>query len=126
MVYWGFTKKDEDSEDVHYRISDHDGGAQSYSDLNHTGIRVKLKWIQAIYLGYAVLYIHYSVVSWDVVATYMTMPAYKTMSIVALIYTIVIMIYNYKFESRQLVKSACYGGTIGMLFGAMVICIKSM
>ena len=123
----GFSlKKDEDSEDKNYRISDYNERPQAYSDLTNTGIRIKLKWIQTIYLGYAILYIHWSVVSWDVVATYMTMSTYKIISIIAVIYTIIIMIYNFKFESKQIAKSACYTGTIGMLFGAMIICIRNM
>lgn len=119
-------KKSKDTEDENYQITAHNERPQAYSDLTNTGIRIKLKWIQAIYLGYAILYIHYSVVSWDAVATYMTMSAYKIMSIFAVLYTIVIMIYNFKFESRKIAKSACYAGTVGMLFGVMVICIRSM
>lgn len=119
-------KKNEEEEDKNHRLTDREEGSQAYADLTHTGVRIKLKGIQAIYLAYAILYIHWSVVSWDVVATYMTMTAYKILSIVAALYTIAIMVYNAKFETRQIAKSACYVGTVGMLFGAMIICIRNM
>ena len=126
MGYWIFTQKNEEEEDKNHRLTDREEGAQAYADLTHTGVRIKLKGIQAIYLAYAILYIHWSVVSWDVVATYMTMTTYKILSIVAALYTIAIMVYNAKFETRQIAKSACYVGTVGMLFGAMIICIRNM
>lgn len=119
-------KKNEEEEDKNHRLTDREEDSQAYADLTHTGVRIKLKGIQAIYLAYAILYIHWSVVSWDVVATYMTMTTYKILSIVAALYTIAIMVYNAKFETRQIAKSACYVGTVGMLFGAMIICIRNM
>lgn len=99
---------------------------QVYSDLTKTGVRIKLKWIQTIYLCYAILHMHYSVVSWNAVAPYMTMEAYRIMSIIAAVYTVVIIAYNFKFETRQTAKSACYTGTLVMLFGLLVVCVKNM
>lgn len=119
-------KKTNETEDAKQSLNSDEERSQLYSDLTSTGVRIKLKWIQTIYLGYAIIYMHYSVVSWDGVAPYMTMEAYKIMSIIAAIYTAIIMGYNFKFESRQTAKNACYTGTLVMLFGILVICIKNM
>lgn len=120
-------KKEQGVEDENHQLPDHEDGSQAYADLTHTGVRVKLKLIQAVYLAYAILYIHWSATSpWDAVATYMTMTAYKILSAVALLYTIVIMVYNAKFETRQTARSACYVGTVGMVFGILLMCIKNM
>ncbi len=119
-------KKTGEAGDEKRQLKSREEETQVYSDLTNTGARIKLKWIQAIYLCYALLYLHYSVVSWDAVAPYMTMKIFKMMSIIAAVHTVVIMAYNFKFEARQTAKSACYTGILAMLFGLLVVCIKNM
>ena len=122
----GISSKKTDEFGEKWELKNREEETQVYSDLTNTGIRIKLKLIQAIYLCYALLYLHYGVVSWDAVAPYMSMGIFKIMSIIAAVYTAVIMAYNFKFETRQTAKTACYTGTLAMLFGLLIVCIKSM
>lgn len=98
----------------------HEEKSQAYSDLTSTGVRIKLKLIQVFYLAYAILYMHFSIVSWG----YITMEIYKVMTIIAAVYTVVIMAYNFKFETRLAAKSACYTGTLAMLFGLLLFHVQ--
>lgn len=83
-----------------------------YEDKNvQNGLRKeRLNLLQAIYLGYSLLYMRLSLVTGN--TSWAKEENVAMMSLIALVYSIIVLIYNYRGETRQSVKTLCYGALV--------------